>query len=95
VPPSAPVRPAPATGRYRAPGALPTGHLPFTPGAKRVLERSLREALARHDRHVGVEHLALSLITVNNGPVPPILSALGTSAPTVQAAILDCYRQAS
>jgi hypothetical protein len=95
VAPSAQVRPAPATGRYRAPSALPTGHLPFTPGAKKILERSLREALARHDRHLGVEHIALSLITVNNGPVPPILNALGISAPTVQAAILDRYRQAS
>jgi Clp amino terminal domain, pathogenicity island component len=94
VSPSTHVRPAPATGRYRAPSALPTGHLPFTPGAKRILERSLREALTRHDRHIGVEHIALSLITVNNGPVPPILNALGTSAPTVQAAILDRYRQA-
>ncbi len=95
VSPSAEIRPAPATGRYRAPGAPPTGHLPFTPGAKRTLEKSLREALTRHDRHIGVEHIALSLITANTGPVPPILTALGTSTPTLQTAILDRYRQAS
>ena len=93
--PSAETRPAPATGRYHAPGAPPTGHLPFTPGAKRTLEKALREALTRHDRHIGVEHIALSLITANTGPVPPILTALGTSAPTLHTAILDRYRQAS
>ena len=95
VSPSAEIRPAPATGRYRAPGAPPTGHLPFTPGAKRTLERALREALTRHDRQIGVEHIALSLITATTGPVPPILTALGTSPPTLQTAILDRYRQAS
>ena len=93
--PSAETRPAPATGRYHAPGAPPTGHLPFTPGAKRTLEKSLREALTRHDRQIGVEHIALSLITADTGPVPPILTALGTSPPTLQTAILDRYRQAS
>jgi ATP-dependent Clp protease ATP-binding subunit ClpA len=87
--------PASATGRYHAPGSPPVGHLPFTPGAKRILEMSLREALARHARHIGVEHIALSLLTVSNGPMPPILNALGTSGPPLRAAILDRYRKAS
>jgi Clp amino terminal domain, pathogenicity island component len=86
---------AAATGRYHAPGAPPTGHLPFTPGSKRILEMSLREALARHDGHIGIEHVALSLLAVNTGPVPPILNALGTSAPSLRTAVLDRYRQAS
>jgi Clp amino terminal domain, pathogenicity island component len=88
-------RPAEATGRYRAAGALPTGHLPFTPRAKKSLENSLREAEALHDQHIGVEHLALGLLAMNSGLVPPILSALGTSEPALRAAILDRYRQAS
>jgi ATP-dependent Clp protease ATP-binding subunit ClpA len=87
-------RPAAATGRYQAPGALPNGHIPFTPAAKKSLENALREALARHDAHLGTEHVALSLIAVNGGLVPPILSAAGTSAPALRAAILDRYRQA-
>ncbi len=41
--------------------------------------RSLREAKARHDSYIGVEHLALALVAMNDGMVPPILSALGTS----------------
>ena len=37
----------------------PSGHIPFTPRAKKVLELSLREALpVRHD-HSGTEHVLL------------------------------------
>jgi ATP-dependent Clp protease ATP-binding subunit ClpA len=88
------VRPAAATGRYQAPGALPTGHIPFTPAAKKSLENALREALARHDADIGTEHVALSLIAMNGGLIPPIVSGAGTSAPALRAAILDRYRQA-
>ena len=91
-----PVPPPPeATGCYRAPGPPPSGHIPFTPMAKKILESSLREALARHDQHVGVEHIALALTAAKRGLVTPILSAAGTSAPVLRAAILDRYRQAS
>jgi ATP-dependent Clp protease ATP-binding subunit ClpA len=71
------------------------GHIPFTPRAKKSLERSLHEAQARHDSYIGVEHIALALVTMNEGAVPPILSALGTSQAALRAAILDRYRQAS
>jgi ATP-dependent Clp protease ATP-binding subunit ClpA len=91
-----PTVPAPAaTGLYQATGPRPTGHIPFTPGAKKTLQNALREALARHDDHIGVEHITLGLIATNGGLVPPILSALGASAPALRAAILDRYRQAS
>lgn len=83
-----------ATGRYCAPGPPPGGHIPFTPAAKKILELSLRETLALHDPHIGVEHIALALTCVGKGMVPPILSAAGTSAPALRAAILDRYRQA-
>src|SRR2546430_1836894 len=48
-----------ATGRYCAPGPRPSGHIPFTPAAKMILELTLREAVALHDSHIGVEHVAL------------------------------------
>ncbi len=80
---------------YATPGAHPTGHIPFTPRAKKSLEHSLREAKARHDSHIGVEHLMLALVGMNDGAVPPILSALGTTQATLRAAILDRYRRAS
>jgi ATP-dependent Clp protease ATP-binding subunit ClpA len=87
-------RPAAATGRYQAPGNLPTGHLPFTPAAKKNLETAVREALAMHHAEIGAQHVALSLIATSSGMVPLILAAAGTSAPAVRTAILDRYRRA-
>lgn len=78
-----------------SPGGHIIGHIPFTPRAKKVLEHSLREAQARHDNYIGVEHLTLALVAMNDGTVPPILSALGAPQATLRAAILDRYRQAS
>jgi ATP-dependent Clp protease ATP-binding subunit ClpA len=75
--------------------AGPGGHIPFTPRAKKSLELSLREARARQDGYIGVEHLTLALVGMNAGAVPPILSALGTTQATLRSAILDRYRQAS
>ena len=43
-------------------GAAPTGHIPFTPRAKKVLELSLREALQLGHNYIGTEHLLLGLI---------------------------------
>ena len=88
-------RPPEATGRYCAPGPGPSGHIPFTPAAKKILELTLREAVARQDSQIGVEHIALALTTIKQGLVPQILSAAGAPAPALRAAILDRYRQAS
>jgi ATP-dependent Clp protease ATP-binding subunit ClpA len=84
-----------AAGLDAALGAYPTGHLPFTPRAKRSLQRSVREALQLGQSYIGVEHLTLALLAMDQGAVPPILSALGASPATLRAAILDRYRQAS
>lgn len=92
LPPAA--RPAPATGHYHAAGAVPRGHIPFTRGAKTVLAGAVREAQARHDPHIGIEHLALGLTSVNSGLVPRILRSLGAPGQPLRAAILDHYRQA-
>jgi ATP-dependent Clp protease ATP-binding subunit ClpA len=78
-----------------APPARPTGHIPFTPRAKKSLQLSLREAQARQDGYIGAEHLTLALVGMNAGAVPPILSALGATQAALRAAILDRYRQAS
>ncbi|CAO5258941.1 Clp protease N-terminal domain-containing protein [Frankia sp. AgKG'84/4] len=43
------------------------GHIPFTPRAKKVLEKALREALALRTKHVGTEHLLLGLLEINEG----------------------------
>ena len=69
--------------------------LPHAPGVGQSLRNARREAQARPGTQIGVEHLALGLLTVNEGLMPPILSALGVSPPALCAAILDRYRQAS
>lgn len=81
-----------ATGLYRTTGPRPTGHIPLTPRAKESLADSVREAEARHDPYIGVEHLALGLITTNSGLVPSLLTSLGASAPALRAAVADRYR---
>ena len=88
-------RPPEATGRYCAPGPRPSGHIPFTPATKKILELTLREADALHDSHIGVEHIALALTTIKQGLVPQILSEAGTPAAVLRTAILDRYRRAS
>jgi len=88
-------RPPEATGRYCAPGPRPSGHIPFTPASKMILELTLREATALHDSHIGVEHITLALTTIKQGLVPTILSEAGAPAPALRAAILDRYRRAS
>ena len=92
--PLARLRRSRGAGRGRDATAGPTGHIPFTPQAKKSLEHALYEAKARHDGYIGVEHLTLALVGMNAGAVPPILSALGTTQAALRAAILDRYRQA-
>ena len=45
----------------------PSGHIPFTPRAKKALELSLREALALHHNYIGSEHLLLGLMRESDG----------------------------
>jgi len=73
----------------------PGRHLPFTPLAKKSLELSLRESVARKDSYIGIQHLTLALLATKDGMVPVILSALGVPAAPLRAAILDRYRKAS
>ncbi|MEL5954321.1 Clp protease N-terminal domain-containing protein [Streptomyces sp. CLV115] len=55
----------------------PSGHIPFTPRAKRVLELSLREALQLGHNYIGTEHILLSLIREGEGVAAQILVKLG------------------
>jgi ATP-dependent Clp protease ATP-binding subunit ClpC len=52
-------------------------HIPFTPRAKKVLELSLREALALGHTYIGTEHILLGLIRAGNGVAPQVLVKLG------------------
>jgi ATP-dependent Clp protease ATP-binding subunit ClpA len=83
----------PGTARFPAPA--PSGHLPFTPRAKKSLQLSLREAMALHDDYIGVQHLVLAQLAIRDGMPPMILTALGASSESLRAAVLARYRKAS
>jgi ATP-dependent Clp protease ATP-binding subunit ClpC len=51
----------------------PTGHIPFTPRAKQVLELSLREGLKLGHNYIGTEHILLGLISEGQGVAAQIL----------------------
>jgi ATP-dependent Clp protease ATP-binding subunit ClpC len=62
-------------GRGQAPPS--TGHIPFTPRAKKVLELSLREALQLGHNYIGTEHILLGLIHEGDGVAAQVLVGLG------------------
>ena len=51
----------------------PTGHIPFTPRAKKTLELSLREALSIKHNYIGTEHILLGLIREGEGVAAQIM----------------------
>ena len=55
----------------------PSGHVPFTPRAKKVLELSLREALQLGHNYIGTEHILLGLIREGEGVAAQVLQKLG------------------
>ncbi|MGH9225727.1 MAG: Clp protease N-terminal domain-containing protein, partial [Acidimicrobiales bacterium] len=50
-----------------------SGHIPFTPRSKKVLELSLREALALKHNHIAPEHILLGLLREGEGLAAQIL----------------------
>ena len=60
---------------------------PFTPRAKKVLELSLREALALGDSFIGAEHVLLGLLREGEGVAARILRSFGVDAAEVRAAL--------
>jgi len=70
----------------------PSGHIPFTPRAKKVLELSLREALQLGHGYVGTEHILLGLIREGDGVAAQVLVKLGADLDRVlQQVILLLY----
>jgi ATP-dependent Clp protease ATP-binding subunit ClpC len=67
--------------------ASPTS-VPFTPGARNVLELSLREALRLGHNYVGPEHLLLGMARADDGSALSLLASLGLDASTVRAQVL-------
>ncbi|WP_293698544.1 ATP-dependent Clp protease ATP-binding subunit, partial [uncultured Agrococcus sp.] len=64
-----------------------SGHIPFTPRAKKVLELSLREALQLGHNYIGTEHLLLGLIREGEGIAAKVLVKLGAELNTVRQTV--------
>jgi ATP-dependent Clp protease ATP-binding subunit ClpC len=67
----------------------PTGHIPFTPRAKRVLELSLREALQLNHSYIGTEHILLGLIREGEGVAAQVLIKLGADLNQIRDTVLQ------
>ena len=69
--------------------AAPTGHIPFTPRAKKVLELSLREALQLGHNYIGTEHILLGLIREGEGVAAQVLQKLGADLNRVRETVIQ------
>ena len=70
-------------------GNSPSGHIPFTPRAKQVLELSLREALALNHNYIGTEHILLGLIREGEGVAAQVLAKVGADLSRVREQVIQ------
>src|SRR5215471_1600811 len=67
----------------------PSGHIPFTPRAKKVLELSLREAIQLGNNYIGTEHILLGLIREGDGVAAQVLVKLGADLNRVRQQVIQ------
>jgi ATP-dependent Clp protease ATP-binding subunit ClpC len=68
--------------------SAPTGHIPFTPRAKKVLELSLREALQLGHNYIGTEHILLGVVREGEGVGAQVLQKLGADLNWVRQTVI-------
>ena len=73
----------------------PSGHIPFTPRAKKVLELSLREALQLGHNYIGTEHILLGLIREGEGVAAQVLVKLGAELTRVRQQVIQLLSAAT
>ena len=66
----------------------PSGHIPFTPRAKKVLELSLRESLQLGHNYIGTEHILLGLLREGEGVATQVLEKLGADLADVRRQVI-------
>jgi ATP-dependent Clp protease ATP-binding subunit ClpA len=71
---------APGPGR----GKAVSGHIPFTPRAKKVLELSLREAVALKSPSIGDGHILLGVLREGEGLAMKVIADRGIDAATLR-----------
>jgi ATP-dependent Clp protease ATP-binding subunit ClpA len=67
----------------------PSGHIPFTPRAKKVLELTRREAERLGHNYIGTEHILLGLIREGEGVAAQVLVALGADLKRVRQTVIE------
>jgi ATP-dependent Clp protease ATP-binding subunit ClpC len=72
-----------------------SGHIPFTPRAKKTLELALREALELHHNYIGTEHLLLGVIREGEGVGAQILKRHAADLTAVRMAVIDLLQSAT
>jgi ATP-dependent Clp protease ATP-binding subunit ClpC len=73
----------------------PSGHIPFTPRAKKVLELSLREALRLHHNFIAPEHMMLGLLREGDGMAAVILADAGIDESVLRAELTKSLDEAA
>jgi Clp amino terminal domain, pathogenicity island component/UvrB/uvrC motif len=68
---------------------VPSGHIPFTPRAKKVLELSLRESLQLGHNYIGTEHILLGLLHEGDGVAAQVLVKLGADLNRVRLQVIQ------
>ena len=66
----------------------PRGHIPFTPRAKKILQLSMREAIALGHAYIGTEHILLGLVREDDGAAVRVLNALGADPARVRQQVI-------
>jgi ATP-dependent Clp protease ATP-binding subunit ClpA len=66
----------------------PSGHIPFTPRSKKVLELALREALQLGHNYIGTEHILLGILREGNGLAAEVLVELGADLQTARDQVI-------
>jgi ATP-dependent Clp protease ATP-binding subunit ClpC len=68
---------------------VPSGHIPFTPRAKKVLALSLRESLQLGHNYIGTEHILLGLLREGDGVAAQVLVRLGADLNRVRERVIQ------
>ena len=68
-------------------GAITAGPRPFTPDAKRALERTLNEAIRLGDNYIGTSHILLSMLRQADGVAAQIVVALGGDVAVLEQSV--------
>lgn len=64
---------------------IPEGRrIPFSPAAKKALERALREAVGLGDKHIGAGHVLLGILSNEDGTAVRMLARMGVSTDAVE-----------